>query len=46
MVSAEDTTEIWEVTEEDTIEKVGGNKNRSTGEDSPMVDEKEVERSF
>ena len=46
VVSTEDTVEIWETMKEDTIEKVRGNKNRATGADSPMVDEKEVEKSF
>ena len=46
VVSAEDTAEIWEAVKEDTIEKVRGNKNRATGADSPMVDEKKVETSF
>ena len=46
VVSAEDTAEIWEAVKEDAIEKVRGNKNRATRADSPMVDEKEVEKSF
>jgi len=46
VVSAEDTAEIWEAAKEDAIEKVRGNKNRATWADAPMVDEKEVEKSF
>ena len=46
LVSVEDTVEIWETVKEDTIEKVRGNKNRSTRADSAMVDDKEVEKSF
>jgi len=46
VVSAEDTPEIWEAAKEDAIENVLGNKNRTTGADPPMVDEKEVEKSF
>jgi len=38
-------SETWE-TVKDVMEKVRGNKNRSTGADSPMVDKKEVEKSF
>ena len=46
VVSAGDRTEIWEAAKEDALEKARGNKNRVTGADSPMVDEKEVEKSF
>ena len=46
VVSDEDTNEIWEVTKRETIEKARGNKNRSAGVDSPVVDEKEEEKSF
>ena len=46
VVSDEDTAEIWEAAKEDAIEKVRGNKNRATGVDSPMVDEKEVKKSL
>ena len=46
MVSAGDRTEIWEAAKEDALEKARGNKNRVTGADSPMVDEKKVEKSF
>ncbi len=46
VVSIEDTTEIWETVKEDVIEKVRENKNRTTGADPFMVDEREVEKSF
>ena len=46
VVSDEDTTEIWEVSKEESMKKTRGNKNRDTGTDPLMVDEKEVERSF
>jgi hypothetical protein len=38
VVSVEDTTEIWETEGHDREGQ--GNKNRVTGTDSPMVDEK------
>ena len=40
VVSAEDTAEIWEAAKEDALEKARGKKNRVTGADSPMVDER------
>ena len=46
VVSDEDTPENLEVAKEEVMKKVRGNKNRDTGADSLMVDEKEVERSF
>ena len=46
VVSDEDTAEIWEAAKEEAIKKARGKKNRDTGADSLMVDEKEVERSF
>ena len=46
MVSDEDTTEIWEAAKEMVIEKVRRNKNRSSGGDSILIDEEEVEKSF
>ena len=46
VVSDEDTAENLEVAKEEVMKKVRGNKNRDTGADSLMVDEKEVERSF
>ncbi len=46
VVSDEDTPEIWETVKKDAIQKVRGNKNRGTRADSPMVDEKKVEKSF
>ena len=46
VVSTEDTAEIWEAAKEYAIEKVRGNKNRATSAKSPLVDEKEVEKSF
>ena len=46
VVSDEDITEIWEVVKEDTLDMVRGNKNRTTGADSPVVVEKEVEKSL
>jgi hypothetical protein len=46
VVSDEDTTEIWEETKKEEMEKVMGNrmgnKNRSARTESPMTDEKEV----
>ena len=46
VVSVEDTTEIWESVKEEVIKKFRENKNRTTGTESPMVDEKEVDKSF
>ena len=46
MVSDEDTDEIWESVKEVVIEKVRRNKNRSSGGDSLLIDEEEVEKSF
>ena len=46
VVSDEDTTEIWEASKEVVIEKVRRNKNRSSGGESFLVDEEEVEKSF
>ena len=46
MVSTDDIDEIWEVTKEETMEKVKGRTNRSARADSTMVDETEVEKSF
>jgi hypothetical protein len=45
-VSDEDTTEIWESAKEVVIEMVRRNKNRSSGGDSLLIDEEEVEKSF
>ena len=46
VTSDEDTTEIWETTKKESMEKVRGNKNRSERADSPIIDETEVEKSF
>ena len=45
VISDEDTTEIWETVKEVAIEKVRRNKNRSSGGDSILIDEEEVEKS-
>ena len=46
VVSDEDMTEIWEFVKEVVTEKVRRNKNRSSGGDSLLIDEEEVEKSF
>ena len=46
VVSTEDTDEIWKEAKEEAMEKVKGRANRQVREDSPMVDETEVEKSF
>jgi hypothetical protein len=46
VVSDEDIAEIWEAAKKEAMEKVRGNKNRSARAESPMADEKEVEKSF
>ena len=46
VISDKDTDEIWETTKEVVIEKVRRNKNRTSGGDSLLVDEEEVEKSF
>ncbi len=46
MISDEDTAEIWGAAKEVTIEKARRNKNKTSGEDSTMIDVREVERSF
>ena len=46
VISDEDTVEIWESVKEVTMEKVRRNKNRSSGGDSILIDEEEVEKSF
>ena len=46
VISDEDTVEIWEVVKEVEMEKVRRNKNRESGEDSILIDEEEVEKSF
>ena len=48
MISDEDTAEIWGAAKEVAIEKDGRkrNKNKTSGEDSTMIDVREVERSF
>jgi hypothetical protein len=38
--------EIWGAVKETVIEKARRNKNRTSGEDSTMIDVREVERSF
>ena len=46
MISDEDTAEIWGAVMEVVIEKARRNKNNTSGEDSTMIDVREVERSF
>ena len=46
VISDEDTTEIWGSVKEVSIEKVRRNKDRTSGEDSTVIDVGEVERSF
>jgi hypothetical protein len=46
VISDEDTTEIWESVKEVAMEKVRRNKNRTSGGDSILIDEEEVEKSF
>ena len=46
VISDEDTAEIWGAAMEVAIEKARRNKNKTSGEDSTMIDVREVERSF
>ena len=46
VISDEDTVEIWESMKEVVMEEVRRNKNRSSGGDSILIDEAEVEKSF
>ena len=46
VISDEDTAEIWGVAMEAAIEKARRNKKQTSGEDSTMIDVREVERSF
>ncbi len=46
VISDEDTTVIWETVKEVVTEKVRRNKNRTSGGDSILIDEEEVEKSF
>jgi hypothetical protein len=46
VVSTEDTDEIWKTVKEEAMEKVKGRANRPVRDDSPMIDETEVEKSF
>jgi hypothetical protein len=46
VISDEETEEIWEAVKEVAMEKVRRNKNRSSGGDSILIDEEEVEKSF
>ena len=46
VISDEDTEEIWGPVKEVAIEKARRNKNKTSGEDSTMIDVREVERSF
>jgi hypothetical protein len=46
VISDEDTSEIWGAAKETAIEKARRNKNKTSGEDSTMIDVREVERSF
>ena len=45
ITSDEDTTEVWVVTREKTINKVRKNKGRTTGTEVSTPDEKEIERT-
>ena len=46
VISDEDTAEIWGAAMETAIEKTRRNKKKTSGEDSTMIDVREVERSF
>ena len=46
VISDEDTAEIWGAAKEVAIEQARRNKNKTSGEDSTMIDVREVERSF
>jgi hypothetical protein len=46
VISDEDTAEIWGAAMEVAIEQARRNKNKTSGEDSTMIDVREVERSF
>ena len=46
VISDEDTAEIWGAAMEVAMEKARRNKNKTSGEDSTMIDAREVERSF
>ena len=46
VISDEDTTEIWGTVKETAIDKARRNKNKTSGEDSTVIDVREVERSF
>ncbi len=46
VISDEDTAEIWGVAKETVIEKARRNKNKTSGEDSTMIEAREVEKSF
>ena len=46
VISDEDTAEIWGAAMEVAMEKARRNKHKTSGEDSTMIDAREVERSF
>ena len=46
VISDEDTVETWETAKEVEMEKVRRKKNRTSGGDSILIDETEVEKSF
>jgi hypothetical protein len=46
IVSDEETVEIWTESQKETINKVRDNKQRTARTESPVLDEKELERSF
>jgi len=46
VVSTEDTVKIWETSREESVKKFRGGARGSKGEDLPMTDEVETEKSF
>ena len=46
VISDEDTSEIWGAAMEVAMEKARRNKNKTSSEDSTMIEAREVERSF
>ena len=46
VISDEDTAEIWGAAKETVTEKARRNKNKTSGEDSTMLETREVEKSF
>jgi hypothetical protein len=46
IASDEETVEIWTESQKETMNKVRDNKQRTARTESPVLDEKELERSF